>query len=385
MKKVLRSTRDTNKRRKVTVDEKKKEETPCWSSLPLELMENIMTNLYYVDHVHVKAVCNGWRSKYIVPPLKQLPWLMAFPDNTWSSCKLFDPVYKKTYSVNVAEKRLRGKNFDDIQIHTCKQGWLLMSLVKKPKCLFLYSPFLDGRIIDLPPLNSTFEMATFSSPPSNSDCVVFTLDAPEDSKTVYIRTCDLNNKKWITRVFRPSNWMFFGCNSVNYMDGTFYCLSKSGLLGTYNMQDTPSWREFSEQEFQIINPKATSVHTVVFDGKIMLIAINWQVTDDNRFQIYRLDRTDMTWYKIRSIDDQVLFLGDCSVTLPANVAGSNLENKIFYSGDSRLKAFSIGDGSSKRKGNPCPQIYGSLSRQDCKKIWIETPLSTKVRNVIVLI
>ncbi|KAF9587600.1 hypothetical protein IFM89_004432 [Coptis chinensis] len=95
-----------------------------------------------LDHAHVRAVCKPWRSMHRVRPMKQLPWLITFNYNSWSSCNLFDPVYQKTYNIYINNEHLQGKEVKDSVVHysgtlgtysVAQQAW--NNVFQKPKLL----------------------------------------------------------------------------------------------------------------------------------------------------------------------------------------------------------------------------------------------------------
>ncbi|KAF9625557.1 hypothetical protein IFM89_024330 [Coptis chinensis] len=358
---------------------KKKRESAQWSSLPLDLMEKIMRCLFYTDHIRLRAVCKDWCSMYEVSPLKQLPLLMAFNEDSWSTCKLFDPLYKKTYTISIDDTHLKGKSFNSIQVHACKNGWFLLSHSDDPtyKQLFLFSPFCNDRIIDLPRLDSNFQIATFSTNPTDPDCVFFVLSSQPSSSMVKISICRCNDKTWIdiNKVLWCSSSLACFVNVV-YMEGTFYCSTTSGTVIAYTL---------AQQKLRVpvheLLGGISETYLVSCDGEILLIGLySYNNTSLNapHQQIFKLDISNLSWTRIRSLGDRVLFLGGSDACLPGKRAGRKLEgkfvNRIYYCRGIITKYFSADPSPSRNtRSYPCSRYYGSLAKENCKKIWIEAP------------
>ncbi|KAF5184413.1 F-box family protein [Thalictrum thalictroides] len=360
----------------------KKEDRP-WSDLLQDLMENIMKRLFYADHVRLRLACKGWRSMYRVPPIRQLPWLMALNENAWTSCKLFDPVYKKTYNININDDDtgllLQGKSLKDISIQECKNGWFFMSESNNPMGnLFLYSPFINGRIITLPNLNTTIQIATFSSVPTDSDCVFFTLNTQTSFGIISISTCCLNDGNWYTRCFEST--IVFGHWNVICLEGVFYCSNIEGKLGSYSIA-SKNWTEQQVETETISNwllnfgiRKNLIVHMVEVDGEICKIYTieGYGLT----LFVYKLDRLKMKWNYTKCLGDHVIFLGGSDVSFPASVEGRILNRKVQI----RDRIYRcVGTSTTSydvrtARTYTCIKSY-PLSKEECYKIWLEPPQS----------
>ncbi|KAF9597744.1 hypothetical protein IFM89_021231 [Coptis chinensis] len=285
-----------------------------WSNLPLDVLAKISTRLVYADHVRLRAVCKQWHSLYGVQPLKQSPWLITFDKDSWSSCELFDPVYKTTFIINISSELLKGKRMRDINVHSCKDGWLLLSQRnnKIGTSLFLFSPFTNGRTIVLPYLESTFQFATFSSTPTDSGCVFFVLNLESDGSTICMKTCYGNDRVWNSHTFKcdpPLVKEKFV--SAGYLDGTFYCATNSGTMGTYNIA-RQRWDLFQRPEpvdmcsqQHLYGQRTTLVQS---DKDILLAFLNH--TPDRGYTIYKFDRLNMIWNSIPPPDNHVFLIND---------------------------------------------------------------------------
>ncbi|KAF5204937.1 F-box/kelch-repeat protein [Thalictrum thalictroides] len=372
------------KKRKIGTKEEENRER-SWDNLPTDIMFMIMKNLYYGDHVRLHVVSKGWHSMCRVPPRIQEPWLMAFKKNSWTSCKLFDPSYKKTYQIHIDDAGkglLQGKNLKDIKVHSCTYGWFLLSKSNNPVVgdLFVYSPFANGKIFTLPHLNSSFQIATFSTPLGGRLCVFFTLDAQPDGATVTITTCTKLDKVWTTNTFECKPPVLQNFSNVIYLNGSFYCSTPMGTIGIYNITaqhwsvlhlPKPHWSSWNPDVEQ---PNGfVDIYMVASRGNILLIYTterdHHRLSSSPLHYVFRLDRLAMNWKYMTSLGKKnVLFLGQggCNVSL---VHPKRPGNRIYRCSGYRTRCFDL----NSNKSDPCYNIYGSLSKAKYKKNWIQNP------------
>ncbi|KAF6136636.1 hypothetical protein GIB67_016092 [Kingdonia uniflora] len=175
-----------------------------WSDLPEEIMEVIMSNLLFTDQVYVRAVCKRWRSIRLGPPAKQIPWLLVWHQKSMGSCKLYDPVYKKTYTIN--NTCLRDLSDSNAKVWASKDGWLLISYrFCKLYSLFLLCNLFTNERFDFPAMDHTdiekFRTAKFSSSPISSDCIIFTMQYKYAEEIILIKTSRLGETTWTTNQY----------------------------------------------------------------------------------------------------------------------------------------------------------------------------------------
>ncbi|TXG65511.1 hypothetical protein EZV62_006786 [Acer yangbiense] len=156
-----------------------------WCNLPGNVLISIVERLCYVHQIYFLAVCKDWRSKIygLVRHSDNFPWILAasmedtlsrkFVSNS-NQCYLYDPIHKQKYTIE-------NQILDGAHIHASKFGWLLLSRnIWSTYFIFsFYSPFTN-KIVELPALDMeisagkifTNVMATFSTAPTSSDCVI---------------------------------------------------------------------------------------------------------------------------------------------------------------------------------------------------------------------
>ncbi|KAF8406564.1 hypothetical protein HHK36_008652 [Tetracentron sinense] len=197
-----------------------------WSDLPNDLLELIMGSLSFMDQTRFRAVCKSWRMIGNFRPSNQLPWLLAFTNDSWNQYKLVDPSSKRTYTVNTLFNVKEKKNLHAL---SSKHGWLFLSTGFS---FFLYCPFTKKRI-NLTDSDTHFDISTFSSTPTSPDCVFFCVFHMPYSH-IKISPCRRGEETWSTHIFHPT------IDKVVYSQGIYYCVNGWGALWTFNVA-TKDW------------------------------------------------------------------------------------------------------------------------------------------------
>ncbi|KAJ4823373.1 hypothetical protein Tsubulata_012894 [Turnera subulata] len=110
--------------------------------LPDDALTLVFSRTSFADHIRLRLVCKGWKRLLEDEDIEhegRLPWKMFFDFRpaaaglVQSSCKLYDPSNRQTYTVEDGIKSVedRGK-FQNAAILESKHGWVLFR-VQKPK------------------------------------------------------------------------------------------------------------------------------------------------------------------------------------------------------------------------------------------------------------
>ncbi|PIA60508.1 hypothetical protein AQUCO_00300183v1 [Aquilegia coerulea] len=343
---------------------KRRENERCnlWSKLPIDLLENNMRCLYRRDHLSIRAVCTEWQvsRRFNVLPLIQLPWFMVFDQNdSWSSCKLHDPLYHRTCTINISDGNkglLQGKNYNDVKIHACRNGWFLMSQTSLMGSLFCYTPFINGSVVELPELKFDFQIATFSTTPNDPSCVFFALYSQFDQEggIVRVSTCGLKDKEWNTYTYTSELDLSpeHPFTKVVFLEGDFYCSTNFGTLASFDIARQGHMTVFRKPKRETNNSSewaSGDIYLVELDGTIAFIQI--------------LETESVT-------GDRVLFLGGCDSSFPTTVAGKNpnrVAEWIFGCSGDKARHFNIFHNA---RSYACSAFYGPLANNNCRKLWI---------------
>ncbi|XP_042478045.1 F-box/kelch-repeat protein At1g57790-like [Macadamia integrifolia] len=359
-----------------------KREDRSWSDLPTEILERIMADLYLSDITSFHEVCKQWSSierprtqllirygyeyRHRCRPTNQIPWLLMSNSHTHltSSCTLIDPSssssYKKAHSIKIEGI---GPN-DNTQVCSTKFGWLLLSQTHPHwTSFFLYSPFINERI-DLPNLDSKFDVATFSSVPTSTDCVFFVLHY---TTKVTISICRKGDMAWSTSSFSEG---FLPIKDVVYSKGLFYCSTIRGALAAFDVSQQ-SWRVLSEFRPLLDSSCYDYSSFMVEDVEEELLFIllsnsgGWAL-------VHKLDRSVKMWVKVENLTDKSLFVSSAStsVMVSKNKRTEKVMNRVYHCLPNEPPKF-YSFKALKSYGSSSP--YGDLPTKEFPKkfIWIE--------------
>ena len=350
----------------------------AWCDLPQDIVQVIVEKLYVVDRIRFRAVCKNWFLASIhddIQPVNKLPWIMNFRFTEIDRvCMLFEPFCRQPYiiedKINIIDDKMETINYHATACAS-RSGWVLFNgdndILLRTRSYHLYN-VLTRKVIKLPDLTSqTYptDFAAFSSVPTSTDCVFFTPLHFRDHK-IRICTYSIGDESWKTHAFScPGGWIY-SADSVVYMDGSFYCFSRQGLLSSFNV-DTGEWKPLTS----INSPKpiwwmsipgyryTCKRYFLEYGGRLILAYMknDWGVCE-----IFRFDWRDRVWVKIESLEGGALFLGRHRIGLgvPAGENTKMIANRVYYlRGDSPTPMFVC-------YGGP---VSGSEERMDYGDAW----------------
>ncbi|KAF5181947.1 hypothetical protein FRX31_028466 [Thalictrum thalictroides] len=303
---------------------------------------------------------------YLVPcPLQQLPMLMVWYKQPDKSSMILDPMSMKSFTIKDDACIKGGK------ICASKYGWLLMCEEVKHKVdqklvltglnFFFFNPF-TSEVIHLPFLKkSGFTCATFTSPPTSKNCLVFNLYTMDrDPDRVIISTCYQGDRRWISSHYYAYN--FNAIRNVVFKDGDFYCYSRSGRLGIYS----PTQRTWTKPGMQnYIKCIQTRKHMVEYGGELLLVI---KSKKSKKTIFHRLDYLQRRWIRVRSIQVQDVLCGN-----PSSITISNAKTKRDVYDRVNYNCL-----TSKNKYSSLASLYRAVIHLHCpnpapygKKVWVE--------------
>ncbi|XP_057428625.1 uncharacterized protein LOC130722052 [Lotus japonicus] len=308
-----------------------------FDALPFHIVEIVAEYLDAYDYLHFRAT-NCYYRHLRAPPLQ---WrspshisMSSFDDVSLFSLFVFfeneevltfvHPLYgiKYKYSINLP-KDIHG----DCEICYSKDGWLLLSINTFSNMFF--NPFTkEAKQLAYGPALEVWKntlLMGFSHPPTSSECVVVELQQKKCSQLTVHYTC-LGQGEW-------KGTTFVGCDfeptniSPCFYDGEFYYLSsregKLGILEVVGKEDI-CWRENNK----MLNAPCKDYYKCFLaecNGSLLSVFEN---PFENWVRVFKLNESEMTWTRVKSLGNHMLFVGNQSFSAEASIPG--MENKIYF-------------------------------------------------------
>lgn len=346
---------------------------PCYD-IPLELLEQIASNLSLVDRARFSAVCKSWSK--VDNPIKQAAvWLMHCSKQD-GTCKMFDPLCGKEYILTVATFET---NEERHIFRSSKDGWVVVSAGFEDDDIFIINPFTED-IVQPPLLDSFYRYRgiTFSSVATSSDCIVFGACSSHNGKFLALETWQSGEDEWSHFAFEHEAEPFpIGHNNPVYFRGEFYCLGRKGNMAVFNPNDK-NWRVLDKPEpifaelqvFDDDHEGAKFCYLIELGGNLVSVFMQ----NANRPpRVFKLDETKMAWIEVEDIGGAALFI-DYRASFGVVSPGAGNGNRIYfprYSEDGKRAAYY--DMETKTY---CPALYGVKEPLNC--VWVVPNLQKDV-------
>ncbi|KAJ4754427.1 F-box protein family-like [Rhynchospora pubera] len=277
-----------------------------WDELPIELVELFFPRLSLVDCLRLPSVCKGWfkAASSFVQKGKVWPWLMHLPNLKYQSCKFFDPLCCKEYTLKI-NADVVGR--DHLALRFSKNGWVVVT--EGNKRVFILNPF-TAQVINLPPLlrDYIFDGISFISEPTSPDFVVYGFFFQICGEFVKISSWRPGEEEWTVLEFRPSVPFFPSSNNPVLCRGEFFCLGRKGELGVFN-PELETWMVLCKPEpVHTTEPEygIEYCHLLEFNGDLISVFR----TDDTKklICVFKLDQLEMKWEKLENLGDVMFFV-----------------------------------------------------------------------------
>ncbi|KAF5442736.1 hypothetical protein F2P56_035361 [Juglans regia] len=356
-----------------------------WSSLPTDLVDSIEESLVlYIDKVRLRCVCSSWRSH--LPKLSNHsvvgPWLLL-PDNLGSkTCGFWNPLEKNVYKLDLPEAG------DQIAFKGSDHGWVVIH--DKKDAIYALNPLTRARVW-LPPRskfpdireynahnqdneyqlwegipdgdgcynfkeyyslgathvrNSLLQKVVFSSSPTCSDFVAVAIFG-EYAKLAY---CKRGDNKWSLLdedIPLMEDLLFHG--------GKLYGVQHLGRLVVFDNIMNAGSNSCPKPKFKDIVPTRLLLDNLYLcwssSTGLMLVRRDMKYDDVDEydehgdqiitletvgFEIFKLDTIAQTWCEVKSLGDDVLFLGLNSTISFSSLDFPSYKRNCIYFTDTQL-------------------------------------------------
>jgi hypothetical protein len=212
--------------------------------------------------------------------------------------------------------------FMNLEICCSKDGWLLLVAFQLPYQVF-FNPFTK-EVLPLPFGNkqiSNIRCFGMSHSPTSYECVTVELIKFNNITTAYVHQLREGRCRLID--FEDKKFPLFNINPV-FHNGLFYFLSVRGKLAFLEVKgEEINWKILEEPQA----PCSSHFNNflVECDGNLLTV---FESPFAKGVQVFKLNEDTMTWMKIKSLKNHMLFVGKTSFSAVANIPG--MENKIYF-------------------------------------------------------
>ncbi|CAL5020474.1 unnamed protein product [Urochloa decumbens] len=317
----------------ISFDEDVEQVAAPWSSLPVDMVDELVSRLSFIDYLSVRQVCKRWSS--ISKPAQYskrypaYPVLMSICSSSAGTFKLFDPITEKGYTL----KNSSLVSCDDYfqMLLFAKHGWVLV--LRGSRYMYATNPFTGEmlQLPDIPCLHNQFDGISFSSAPKSPDCVVCAIDKTRNAAhNNLVMVWHAGDDQW-TKLEIDYNTQFRSSysNPVFYHD-EFYCLGTRGNQGVFNPHNM-TWRVLDKPGAIIDGdpmPGDQYCHLVEFRDNLIAI---FRPHEDGPMYLYRLDMSQMVWTKVERLDNEVVFVDNWNAVMVPAPRDDTSCNRIYIS------------------------------------------------------
>ncbi|CAJ2639928.1 unnamed protein product [Trifolium pratense] len=304
--------------------------TTTESALSLDVFGVIAKHLSVFDYLSFRATDKLFR--LTAPPIQWndisklrfddhslCPLLVSL--NKYNVFEFVHPKHGLKYKYTIKLPKVRG-NANDCEICYSKDGWLLLAMNKNYSALF-FNPFTKKVMPFQKGLHDikSSECFGFSQCPTSYKCVIVDFDLECPHITL------INEDTW----FDSSYFFKYSHSSLNnknptFHNGSFYFLSNKGMLGVINLREEnfPSWKEFKDLQSPCTK---YSINNFLVECNGNLLSV-FEGPLGKWVQVFKFNENTMTWTKVESLGNYMLFVGKTSFSAVTNIQG--MENKIYF-------------------------------------------------------
>ncbi|CAJ2658526.1 unnamed protein product [Trifolium pratense] len=310
------------------------DKAPNGLSLPRDVIEVIAKRINNVlDYLHFRA--SNKLLRQAAPPIQ---WrssssmsMSRFDD--LSMCPIF-AFSEKDKIINFVHPKhgLEYKNiikfpqnlyqFMNYEICCSKDGWLLLVAFQRGYQVF-FNPFTK-EVLPLPSGNkriSNIRCFGMSHSPTSYECVTVELIKIKNITTAHVHQLREGRHRLIN--FEDKKFPLFNINPA-FHNGLFYFLSVTGKLAIIEEKgEEISWKILEKPQA----PCSSHFNNflVECDGNLLTV---FESPFAKGVQVFKLNDDTMTWMKVTSLKNHMLFVGKTSFSAVANIPG--MENKIYF-------------------------------------------------------
>ncbi|WJX22559.1 hypothetical protein P8452_11850 [Trifolium repens] len=301
-------------------------------SLPRDVIEVIAKRINNVlDYLHFRA--SNKLLRLATPPIKWRSSSSMSRFDDLSMCPLFvlskngkvftfvHPKHGLEYKSIIKFPKDQDEIFD-VEICCSKDGWLLLAALHQDYQV-LFNPFTK-EVLPFPFGNKKIMNTRcfgMSHSPTSSECVAVELYKRYTITAAFIRRLTEGRTGFIE--FEDCKFPLFNISPA-FHNGSFYFLSVTGKLSVIEVtREAIGWRVLEEPQA----PCSSHFNNFLVECDDNLLSV-FESPFGKGVQVFKLNEDTMTWMKVKSLKNHMLFVGKTSFSAVANIPG--MENKIYF-------------------------------------------------------
>lgn len=297
-------------------------------TLPVELLDLILPNLFAKDRLAFSLVCRAWDKALAASAYRHSPCLMLNNRDT-TIWKVFQ--HNNFFSMDFPDLDKKAV------IRCSNHGWLLMCT--DDEILFFFDPFNNQRI-EVPrlPKKNRYTTMSFFHPPTSPDCFIVGIDGVHNC-IVEIGLLKHGEDEW--NISSVELKKLFGASlAPPILDGGKLCfLDFRGNIATFDMSRDPiakSGYVYNRCLKQRRLRRNIKEHYLIkIKGEDAIFGVFVMNDDHGGVRVFRL-LDNILWEPVEDLGDKVFYVSNSS-SFGYITRNKNIANKIFFSKFNRNK------------------------------------------------
>ncbi|KAF1882057.1 hypothetical protein Lal_00038700 [Lupinus albus] len=207
-----------------------------WSTLPHDLLSQIIDRLGLIEFLSFHGVCKDWRmasTKSSPEEYSRDLWFLTYGEG--SNCSLLSSNQDKLYNIDLPE-------LDGATCLASYKGWLLLFWNGS---LFFFNPFSRAKI-DVPncPITELSDhVAAFSCVPTSQNCIIAVITRTSDEE-LELHMLSKGSKQWSKCNFSCDKPNLNTINGAMFHNGEFNFLDRFDGLVTFDACKSKGWNSY---------------------------------------------------------------------------------------------------------------------------------------------
>ncbi|XP_004295123.1 PREDICTED: F-box protein At3g56470-like isoform 2 [Fragaria vesca subsp. vesca] len=315
-----------------------------WAGLPDNILEVIFERLNLMDCMSISDVCKSWR-RVVAQELSDcqghgFPWLLMSGEKDKRVRTCISILQEQEWEMLLPEAYGR-------YCWGSYQEWLILvrDLGSYKLDIGLFNPFTRKQV-DLPGEWNLNHKMVLSGPPSLENCIFMLIQSDSQTLAFWVPGAQswlqhkLDGEPFVDGVFSNGSFYLIG-NDYNICEikgaNIFAAIKRDDASAPVAFHIERHYHEVTMPDEHENN--GVLKYLVESCGELLLVCRFYSTKPDavlvtHYFEVYSLDFSRMSWKRVESLGDQILFLGKCcSRSVSSSGLGLNVTDRIYFSND----------------------------------------------------